>query len=148
MTESQLPNNTPENETLAKFQEWAETIRDPANQTTEGIRRLITANQKATAEYEIAPLTDGRFAVRWRLSYHSGNMSGRSSPWSPHPNRQACVDTFLTAAQHHFGTKIREHKIKDSQQEARIQMLNLLKGNLFGFIESEPELSSDTAPQQ
>ncbi len=44
MTESQIPNNTPENETLAKFQEWTKTVRDPANQTTEGIRRLITAN--------------------------------------------------------------------------------------------------------
>lgn len=113
MTESQLSTSETENETLVKFQEWAKNVRDPANQTTEGIRRLITANQKATAEYEIAPLPDGRFAVRWRLAYHSGNMSGHGSPWSALPNRQTCVDAFLTAAQRHIGAEIKEHKIKD-----------------------------------
>ena len=148
MTEPQRPNNTPENETLAKFREWTEAVRDPANETTEGIRRLITANQKATAEYEIASLPDGRFAARWRLSYHSGNMSGHGSPWSPHPDRQACVDAFLTAARRHSGIEIREHKINDSQHQARAQMLKLLKGNLFGFIEPEPERSPEKTPQQ
>lgn len=139
MPESQSSNATSQNNAHERFHEWVRTVRDPATISTEGIRRLVTANRKATAEYEIAPLPDGRHAVRYSLSYESGNMSGHGSPWSEHENREACVDTFLAAAQRHFEREISERRISDSQQVARKQMLGLLNGGLFGFVEPGPE---------
>lgn len=138
MLDAQDTEALSDDDRLDSFHEWARTVRDPARQASEGIRRLITANRKASAEYEIAPLPDQRYALHFRLSYHSGTMSGHGSPWEAYENREGCVDAFLAAAQRHFGREINEHDICVSQQEARRQMMVLLKGGLFGFVEPEP----------
>ncbi len=103
---------------------------------------FVTTNCNATVEYEIAPLPDGRHAIRWSLCYESGNMSGHASPWSAYENREACVDAFLSVAKRHFQAEIIEHKLFESQWIARKQMLALLNGGLFGFVEPEPERDS------
>jgi len=139
MTDSFSDRVEPLHERLKDFHEWVKTVRDPARLAAEGIRRIITSNRKATAEYEIAQLPDSRHAARWHLSYNSGNMSGHGAPWSAYANRDECVDAFLTAAQRHFGTEKNEPDICESQREAREQMIALLRGGLFGFIEPEPE---------
>lgn len=140
MPESQSSNDTSQDDALERFHEWVRTVRDPARNATEGSRRIVTTNRKATVEYEIAPLPDGRHAIRWSLCYESGNMSGHASPWSAHSNREACVDAFLAVAKRHFEAHIKRHKISESQQVARKQMIALLNGGLFGFVEPEPEL--------
>lgn len=123
-----------------RFDEWVQTVRDPAREATEGSRRIITANRKAEAEYEVAALPNGQYAIRWSMAYNSGNMSGHASPWSACESRQQCIDEFLETALRHFGREIIEHRLSRSQQEARTQMLDLLRGGLFGFIEPEPEI--------
>jgi hypothetical protein len=128
-----------------RFHEWVSTVRDPARLATEGIRRILTANHKAEAEYEIALLPDGQVAVRWSMAYNCGNMSGVASPWSACQNREACVEVFLAVAQRHFGAEINEHKLFESQREARQKMINLLRGGLFGFVEPSPETPAESA---
>lgn len=124
-------------ERVAEFRSWCETVRDPANAHSEGVRRLESANGRAVAEYEIAPLPDGRFAVRVRCEYRSGTMSGMSSPWTAMESREDCVAYFLQRAQRHFRQEQTGRKLADSQHVARQQMRKLLTGGLFGFIEPE-----------
>ncbi len=122
---------------IAEFRAWCETVRDPANAHSEGVRRLESANGRAVAEYEIAALPDGRFAVRVRCEYHSGTMSGMSSPWTAMESREDCVAYFLHRAQRHFTQGQTGRQLADSQHVARRQMLQLLQGGLFGFIEPQ-----------
>gem|GEM_PF-536854 len=144
MRESQFPSCLLTNESLfagnledriAEFRTWCETVRDPAKAHSEGLRRLETANRRAVAEYEIAPLPDGRFAVRVSCAYRSGTMGGMSSPWTAMKSREDCVAYFLHLAQRHFVQEQTGRQISDSQHVARRQMLQLLNGGLFGFIE-------------
>lgn len=135
MTRSSLNNDSPD-ERLRLFQEWATTVRDPAINASEGVRRLVAHGGKASAEYEIAQLPDSRFAIRIRCQYDCGTMSGKGCPWTPFDTRQACLDYFLTTVRSHFEV---ERSVTSAQQQARRQMLELLGGGLFGFIEPSPE---------
>ena len=120
------------------YQTWVSTLRVPAEKTAEGIRRLQTANRSAVAEYVIAPLPDGRYAMRHHLAYRYGNSSGKSCPWQPFPSRDDCVAAFLESATHHFEHPL-DHTASDLQHRAQAEMLPLLRGTgLFGFLEPDP----------
>lgn len=121
------------NRRFREFQEWTHTVRDPAQQASEGVRQLKAAG--AIAEYEIAPIPDGRYAVRVRCEYSSGNLSGKSCPWTPFESRDECVQFFLTSAKRHFEQEHTASNCNERQQKARRQMLDLMNGGLFGFIE-------------
>ena len=125
-------------ERVAAFQQWVRDVRDPAQLHSEGLRSVETRNGKATAEYEIAPLSSGRYAIRYALSYHCGNASAHSSPWTVFRSRDECVDHFLESARRHFQPECRSSNCNDIQKAARMQMLELLNGGLFGFVEPEP----------
>ena len=123
---------------MRDYQTWVSTLRDPAEQAAEGIRRIQTANRSAVAEYVIAPLPDGRYALRHHLAYRCGNSNGRSCPWQPFPSRDDCVAAFLESATRHFGHPL-DHTASDLQHRAQAEMLPLLRSNgLFGFLEPDP----------
>lgn len=121
-----------------KYQDWINNVRDPANANSEGERLLQSANGKATASYEIAPLPDGRWAIRMRCDYHCGCCMGRGSSWATYDSREACIDYFLKIARNHFGQELQGINCTEVQQQARRQMNDLLSDGLFGFIEPEP----------
>lgn len=128
---------------LRNYQTWASTLRDPAEKAAEGIRRLQTSHRSAVAEYMIAPLPDGRFAMRHHLAYRCGNSSGMSCPWQPFPSRDDCVAAFLESATHHFERPL-DHTASDLQHRTQAEMLPLLHGTgLFGFLEPDPLPTDD-----
>lgn len=122
-----------------KFQEWVEQIRDPAKHASEGRRVVSAANGKASAEYEIARLPDGRYATRVCCEYRCGNFRGQSQPWSVFESREQCLEHALQIARQHFEPTLSPTNCSDTQHEARRQILEVLKGGLYGFIEPEPE---------
>jgi hypothetical protein len=115
------------------------TVRDPARSTAEGIRTIRVPG--AEAEYEVAPLSADRWAVRVRMSYLCGNGSGRSVSWQEYQTREECIDFFVTAARHHFEAELSGHDpvVNDSQQRARRAILESFRIGLFGFVEPEPD---------
>jgi hypothetical protein len=127
----------------ADFADWCNNVRDPAAELSEGVRWLRSKDGKTTICYEVAPLDATRIAIRYRLEYGSGNMSGLSSPWSVHRSREACIDSMLNAARAHFERELVFDNCNASQQEARKQMLELLDGGLFGFIEPDVETKKE-----
>lgn len=129
-------------ERQAEFEDWVRNVREPARSATEGLRRIRVSG--AEAEYEIAPLPSGRWAVRMRASYLCGNGCGQSSPWSEHAERSQCIDAFLALANRHFNSELSDTApvVNQAQHRARRDILAALNGGLFGFIEPDPERSS------
>ncbi len=128
---------------LADFADWCKFVRDPAYKLSEGQRWIRSKDGKTTICYEIAPLAESRFAFRYRMEYGSGSMSGLSSPWSVCSSRQECIDTMLRVAKGHFGRELVDNNCNVTQQDARKQMLELLEGGLFGFIEPDVEATKE-----
>lgn len=128
-----------DNQHFVEFDEWVATVRDPAQQTSERLRTLESANGAASATYEIAPLTNGRYAVRIDCRYDTGNMSGIGVPWTVFPSREECIDFFIRTARRHFSPEQTLSNCVASQYAARRQILELLDGGLFGFIEPAPD---------
>ena len=124
-------------ERRATFQLWVETVRDPAQEVSEGIREVIVLNGAATASYEIAPLPDGRWAVTVRCEYHCGHCHGAGIPWTEFPIREDCLEFFLNTARRHFGQPVGRDG-SEPQRNAQTEMRRLLTGGLFGFIEPTP----------
>jgi hypothetical protein len=132
-----LPSKTMENAPSElnvhhQHDRWVTEVRDPANAASEGIRRIVASNNQASAEYEIAPLPDGRYALIVRLEYPG--FSGSSTGWSAFPSRDVCIDRFLYVARRYFeseptGCASAGHK------QAQVEMRELLAGGLFGFEE-------------
>jgi hypothetical protein len=118
---------------------WVCTVRDPADIASEGVRRIVVRH--AVAEYEVAPLPDGKWALRYGLEYLSGDCRGRYDPWTAYASREACIAAFLTSAREQFGARL--VGVADgvaTQEAARTAMLDRLRpGGLFGFIEPEVE---------
>lgn len=132
-----ISTDSARNRRFHEFNEWIHTVRDPARQTSEGLRQIKAANGGAVAEYEIAQIPDGRYAIRSRCEYSSGNLSGMASPWTPFETRDECVRFFQAAARRHFEQEQSASNCNDRQQQARREMLELLTAGLFGFIEPE-----------
>jgi hypothetical protein len=123
------------------FEEWRDNVRDPANRLSEGKRWIRSGVCKATICYEIAPLSESQYAVQFSISYGSGTMYGQASPWTVFATRKECIDRMLETARNHFGPELVDSSCSSSQQESRTQILKLLQGDLFGFI--EPDIESD-----
>lgn len=121
----------------AAFQAWVEKVRDPAREHSEGLRELIVLNGAAAADYEVAPLPNGRWAVTVHCSYHCGHFHGTGIPWTAFDSRKACIEFFLTTARRHFGYAIGPDG-SDLQRRAQAEMARVLQGGLFGFIEPLP----------
>jgi len=100
----------------------------------EGWRELTTSNRKARAAYSIDWMYDGNFYVSVQVEYTSGDYSGK---WLHEifSSRQECVSYFLEVARRHFAS---ERYMPDSQREAQLEMQELLRPSLFGFIETAP----------
>ncbi len=128
-----------DNQCFVEFDEWVATVRDPAQQTSEKLRTLESANGTASATYEIAPLTGERYAVRINCRYDTGNMSGIGVPWTVFSSREECIDFFIKTARRHFSPEQTSSNCVASQHAARRQILELLDGGLFGFIEPAPD---------
>lgn len=122
-------------ERQAEYQKWCVEVRDPAKVANEGLRRIATKKRGAYAEYDIAALSLGKWAMRHRISYECGNYSGSSTPWDEYGSREECVEVFLNQARQFF-----ERETETQQQEAaREEMLKLLTGDgLFGWQEPPP----------
>ncbi len=119
-------------ESADRWEEWEKTIRDPAERTKEGLRKLSAG--PASAEYQTAELPDGRFAIRFSCRMESS--SGMSVPWRAFPTRQEAVDYFRAEALEFFR---REDRLKSAKEQARRKILRLLEATgLFGFEEPEP----------
>ena len=129
-----------------EFERWVATVRDPACEASEGVRIIGSRELKAEASYEIAPLPDGRYALKFDFSYLSGDGRGHGSPWEAYDSRETSVTTFLDAARRYFRQPIQGFEFQDdvadgykSQREAQKKMQALLEGDgLFGFMEPEP----------
>ena len=124
-------------ERKAAFRLWVATVRDPAQANTEGTRKLSVIHGAATADYEIAPLPNGRWAVTVDCCYHCGNFCGIGTPWTEFASREECVESFLETARNHFGQKQDLHALS-LQKQAQLKMKRLLSSGLFGFIEPTP----------
>jgi len=113
--------------------EWQKTIREPAERTKEGLRKLDCGS--STAEYQMATLPDGRFAIRFscRIEF----TTGMSVPWRAFPTREEAVAFFRQEATSFFK---REKGLRKDREQARRKIVQLLEPNsLFGFQEPEPE---------
>jgi len=123
------------------FKLWVENVRDPANESSEGVRKLSVVNDAAVAQYEIAPLPNERWAISICCSYECGNYSGLCSPWTDFSSREECVEHFLRTARRHF-RPLGCREITSLQQQAQKEMVRQLADGLFGFIEPTPQLNS------
>ncbi len=121
-------------ERVAAFEAWKRDVRDPAGRSTEGVRRVGSRDGKAVAEYEIAPLPDGRWAVRLTCQFRTGDCSGIGIPWSDFATREECVALFLSFARQHF-----THETGPAS--VRTEMRERLRETLYGFEEPAPEKS-------
>lgn len=118
-------------------------VRDIGIFSKENPRVLRSPNNDAVAEYEIAFLKDGRYAVRSRIEYRCGNHWGKAIPWLIYDSRNACVNRFLQIARDQFAPEQRCGVATESQHAARRWMLDVLQDSLFGFLEPEPEQIND-----
>ena len=73
--------------------------------------------------------------MRMRADYRCGDWAGKACPWQPYPTREACVEAFLDQARRHFGARQMASRV---QASVRQRMLELLAGDLFGFLEPDP----------
>ena len=120
-----------------EFENWVRTVRDPAMDSSEGLRRIEAKNQRAIAEYEIARISTESWAIRINLAYQCGDSSGHGVPWSTFPSRELCIDFFLSLARRHFQPP--QHPFSsDAQRVAQKEMSELLEDGLFGFSEPSP----------
>jgi hypothetical protein len=120
-------------ESADRWEEWERTIRDPAERSKEGLRKLAAG--PASAEYQTAELSDGRWAIQFSCRMESS--SGMSVPWRAFPTRQEAVDYFRAEALAFFR---REDRLKAAKEQARRKIMGLLQGGgLFGFEEPESE---------
>jgi hypothetical protein len=117
-----------------EYRHWCEAVRDPANTSTEGIRKIKADNGSAVAQYEVAQLPSGEWAVRVCFEYRCGNYSGMGTPWTEFPSRDHCIAYFLTTARRHFGHNVHPTK-SPKQKSAQISIAGQLADGLFGFIE-------------
>ena len=104
----------------------------------EGKRQLQTRQSHATAFYDIAQLDDDRFAITIHLSYSVGDCRGRGTPFEIFETRQDCVDHFAEQATRFFVGEVSGGCTTLSQVTAQQEMLTLLDGGLFGFVEPAP----------
>lgn len=130
-----------------RFESWVKEVRDPAKQNSEGRRVVSAGNGKGFAEYEIAKLPDGSYAVRFYCEYRCGTFSGRSCPWTPFQTRDECVEHFLQSARNHFSPDRVDRHCADMQKQVQMKMQDLLTGSLFGFVEPEPEAGQSAGSQ-
>jgi hypothetical protein len=100
------------------------TVRVPAEKASEGVRALKVAG--ANASYEIAPLPDGRWAVKLRCEYTCGDMHAVSIPWRVGASREECLNFFLSQARDHFGTRFLGPSPQSGQKKAQAAMSRLL----------------------
>lgn len=130
----------------SKFERWGRHVRDPANESCEGFRRLECDG--AYAEYDVAPLPDGRWAVRTSVGYDYGNCHSRSTPWTALATRQECLDAFVRHARVHFAKELHpaDSCVSERQRRARQKMLQRLTVGLFGFVEPKAEPASTDSP--
>lgn len=124
-------------ERRAEYRKWCETVRDPANASTEGIREIKSNNDSAVSQYEVAPLPSGKWAVRVRCEYRCGNYTGMGTPWTDFPTRDHCIAYFLTTARRHFGNDV-DPTTSPKQKSAQLSINERLADGLFGFIEPSP----------
>src|SRR5437870_10873546 len=103
------------------FDTWARAVRDPAMAASEG-ERTIKVNG-AEARYQIAPLPDGRYAVRFRVAYLLGDHNAWSTPWHAFATREEALNHFIDRAREHFS-----RGVTGTQEEVRKRMLRLIDG--------------------
>lgn len=128
-----LISEPPLEKRIEDHEKWGREVRDPARESSEGVRELKVPG--AEAYYEIGRTMSGKWAVSLHATYTKGDCSGSGMPWSEHETREECVVTFLAFARRHFSGA----NIYDNQKEAQKAMLKLLAGEgLFGFVEPEP----------
>ena len=108
-----------------ELKRWMDDVRDPADAATEGIRTIQMRD--AEADYEVAPLPDGRWAVKVRASYAKGNCASLGTPWRAFDTREECLAYFLETARGHFAEKATAGRVFGQEAAAR-QMTSLLSG--------------------
>jgi hypothetical protein len=136
-----LETLTPPSAIHQDHEHWIREVRDPAIHASEGIRRIEVRN--ASAEYEIAPLHGGIWAMRTWMQFRTGSFSGSGTPWRPFQSREACLEEFLRLARRHFSRVIPEIDNEGQNYAPQIkagkEMMKRLEGDgLFGFIEPDP----------
>ena len=88
----------------------------------------------ATAEYEVAPLPDGRYAIRYSCNLEF--VAGSQCPWRAFPTREECIAYFRESALKFFNL---EKKLRADRETARRKIVAMLSGGgLFGWDEPEP----------
>lgn len=124
------PHPKPKTSPATDHDAWVAEVCKPADAATEG-RRTVRA-KGASAHYEIAPLPDGNWALRYGLLYEGGTHHGHSAPWLAYPTRQDCLDRFLKVARSHFAA---EKGHSEGQVKIQKKMTVLLGPD---FVEPDP----------
>ncbi len=137
---SLLAHNTQER--IDDHEQWIKTVRDSAYKNSEGLRKLQASDGKATAEYQVSPLPNGKWAVRTSLSYWCGNCEGYHSGWDVYESRDVCIDQFESRAKQFFQKAI-DGEGNETQQHARKEILKHFETGLFGFV--EPDIVQEEA---
>ncbi len=124
-----------------EFLRWVSEVRDPAMRASEGERTVITESAGAIAAYDIALLSDGRWAVTVHCQYRSGDCSGLGVPWTTRDSRSECVQFFLEIARRHFARPNMGHAAPRQAEAQREMELLLIGDGLFGFIEPQTNVN-------
>jgi hypothetical protein len=117
--------------------QWDAEVRQPAEKASEGRRVLKAKGGNAEAWYEVAPLPNGRWAVKVHCAFLCGDFHGVGIPWRDFATREECLAYFLAEARAHFSGEA-PWRVAGAQEKARKEMQRLL-GESVLFTEPTPE---------
>ena len=119
----------------AEFEDWCQHVRDLAQQYSEGRRVIEPTSGRAIMEYEMAQLSERKWAVRWSQRFLCGSHSGAGHPWTTRSTREDCLELVLSTSRDMFSST----SLQGTEKSVAREMLQLPGDNLFGFCEPEPE---------
>src|ERR1043165_6343656 len=116
-----------------RWQVHAKTVSEPAEHAKkEGLRRITFG--PASAEYDIAPLPDGRIAIQLTCALESD--CSMKIPWRAFPTRDEAIGFFPRETTAFFK---RAGTLQKEQEAARRKIMAILEPtSLWGFEEPEP----------
>ena len=112
-----------------EFDRWVAEVRDPAKAASEGVRTLKVKD--AEASYEVAQLTGGRWALRFKCEYRTGDVSSFGTPWRAFATREECVAHFLAEARRHFRDDPAMRRVTSQTKAGELMLQKIREGLLF-----------------
>lgn len=124
---------------------WVREVRDPATAAAEP-EQTIKAGA-ATVCYTLAPLPDGRWAMKYGFSIAGAGVGcgGSGTPWETMPGRQECLDAIHSAARGFFREKTKPHNGPSARKAAEAMLKKLSTEKKPGKKAKAPPVNPEAA---